>query len=191
MTYSNTLNKHLVVIYAGRFQPFHQGHADVYHELCNRFGDKHTFIVASNKTNQEDSPFTFEQKKMLACTLFRIPQDKFVYVKQPYRANELLDSFDPSQTSVIWVTGAKDHDRLTTGKMVEWSPELTELQTMNHLQYVYRSSPKQNGLSATFIRHAVQTASSMKQKRHILNQLYPHMTQQAFDVIIQALSTHK
>jgi nicotinamide mononucleotide adenylyltransferase len=48
-----------IAVYAGRFHPFHIGHAGVYKELANRFGAQNTFITTSGKVDPPNSPFRF------------------------------------------------------------------------------------------------------------------------------------
>ena len=39
----------LVVLYPGRFQPFHLGHREVFQSLQRDFGRDHVYIATSNK----------------------------------------------------------------------------------------------------------------------------------------------
>ena len=52
----------LLVIYPGRFQPFHKGHHAVYEYLTGKFGRNNVFIATSNKVEGEKSPFSFAEK---------------------------------------------------------------------------------------------------------------------------------
>lgn len=49
-----------LVIYPGRFQPFHKGHAQVFQWLKNKFGD--AYIATSDKVEAPKSPFNFKEK---------------------------------------------------------------------------------------------------------------------------------
>ena len=40
-----------VVIYPGRFHPFHKGHKSVYDTLVKRFGKNRVFIATSDKVD--------------------------------------------------------------------------------------------------------------------------------------------
>ena len=59
-----------VVIYGGKFQPFHSGHYEIYEKLVNEFGKDNVFISTSDinksKLNQkaysENHIFTFDEK---------------------------------------------------------------------------------------------------------------------------------
>ena len=64
----------LVVLYPGRFQPFHLGHKDVFASLQNKFGRDNVFIATSNKTELPKSPFNFSNKTINKFSIrFRFP----------------------------------------------------------------------------------------------------------------------
>ena len=94
-----------VVIYPGRFQPFHRGHASVYQWLANKFD--HVFIATSNKVDPPRSPFNFEEKKRMML-LAGVPASAIVQVKNPYAAEEIISKFDPETTVVIFAVSEKD-----------------------------------------------------------------------------------
>ena len=54
-----------VVVYSGRFQPFHKGHYATYMNLVNHFGSSNVYIGTSNKTDNIKSPFNFNEKKTI------------------------------------------------------------------------------------------------------------------------------
>lgn len=101
-----------VVVYAGRFQPFHLGHKQVFDWLANKFGAKNVYILTSNKTEPGRSPWDFEDKKTM-ITATGIPADRVVQVANPYKADEvmrLLNLNDQSMRGVqlIYAVGQKD-----------------------------------------------------------------------------------
>ena len=51
-------------IYAGRFQPPHKGHLDIYKQLKQVTGTD-TFIATSDKVELPDSPLNFQEKKQI------------------------------------------------------------------------------------------------------------------------------
>jgi cytidyltransferase-like protein len=94
-----------VVIYPGRFQPFHKGHAAVYKWLAGKFDN--VFISTSNKVEPPRSPFNFEEKKLM-MTHAGVPADAIVQVKNPYIADEITSRFDPENTVAIFAVSEKD-----------------------------------------------------------------------------------
>jgi hypothetical protein len=103
-----------VVVYPGRFQPFHAGHYSVYKNLVDKYGADNVFIGTSNKTDNEKSPFNFDEKQAIMSSMFGIPKDKIVQVKNPYAPEEILTKF-PQDTPFITAFSEKDADRLGRG----------------------------------------------------------------------------
>jgi cytidyltransferase-like protein len=96
-----------LVIYPGRFQPFHKGHAQVYQWLKNKFGD--AIIATSDKVEAPKSPFNFNEKKQM-MRLAGIPAGKIKQVLNPYMAKEILKDYDPQTTVLIFAVSQKDMD---------------------------------------------------------------------------------
>jgi len=82
--------KKTIVVYSGRFQPFHKGHYAAYQRLVSKFGADSVYIATSDKTDSGKSPFNFNDKKKIATTMFGVPSSKFVQVKNPYAPVEIL-----------------------------------------------------------------------------------------------------
>ena len=96
-----------LVIYPGRFHPFHKGHKSVYDALVKRFGKNRVFIATSNKVDPPKSPFTFEEKRaMMALT--GVDPSRVVQVKNPYQAVEITDNYDPQNTIALFAVSDKD-----------------------------------------------------------------------------------
>jgi len=49
----------VVVVYSGRFQPFHKGHYATYDNLVRKFGKDSVYIGTSNVTDSKKSPNWF------------------------------------------------------------------------------------------------------------------------------------
>ena len=96
-----------VVIYPGRFHPFHKGHASVYNKLKQEFPTADVFISTSGKTNDTNSPFEFEEKRMMIQSAGIDPS--FVEMtKNPYLAKEIIDNYDLEKTKLIFAVSEKD-----------------------------------------------------------------------------------
>ena len=97
-----------VVIYPGRFHPFHRGHKASYNELVKQFGADSVYVVSSDLTAPLTSPFAFADKRQMMSKL-GIPSDKIVQVKNPYQAHEVTRSVpDPENTVLIFAVSEKD-----------------------------------------------------------------------------------
>jgi len=101
----------LLVIYPGRFQPFHKGHHAVYEYLTGKFGRNNVFIATSNKTDNGKSPFTFAEKAYF-MQLTGVPADRIVQATNPYQIENILQTsniqVDPQSTVVIFAVSEKD-----------------------------------------------------------------------------------
>ena len=98
--------KTIIAIYPGRFQPFGQHHAKSFKWLQQKFGAKNTYIATSDKVELPKSPFSFLEKKQIIEEYGL--GDHVVQTKNPYKAEEILGSLDPSTTAVVFMVGAKD-----------------------------------------------------------------------------------
>jgi glycerol-3-phosphate cytidylyltransferase-like family protein len=100
-------NTNLVVIYPGRFHPFHIGHGKVFKYLKQNFKGAQVFIASSGKTDTHKSPFTFDEKKKMMM-LAGVDPNAVVQAKVPYVASEITDRFDPDTTVVVYAVSEKD-----------------------------------------------------------------------------------
>jgi hypothetical protein len=97
-----------VVIYPGRFHPFHRGHKASYDYLTKRYGDRNVFVVSSDKQELETSPFSFADK-MSMMTKLGISPGQIAQVVNPYQAKEIRDEIDdPENTILIFAVSEKD-----------------------------------------------------------------------------------
>jgi phosphopantetheine adenylyltransferase len=102
----------LLVVYPGRFQPFHKGHHRVYQYLTGKFGSSNVVIATSNKTDNLKSPFSFAEKSYF-MQLTGVPVNAIIECSQPYRIESILETGrvqvgDPANTVVIFAVSEKD-----------------------------------------------------------------------------------
>ena len=103
-----------IAIFSGRFQPFHAGHYSIYEGLVNKFGKDNVYIASSNAQDAVKSPFPFKDKKQIMTTMFGIPKNRVVQVKNTYAPTEILDKFPPD-TKYVTAVSQKDAERLAKG----------------------------------------------------------------------------
>ena len=53
----------VVVVYSGRFQPFHKGHYATYDNLVRKFGKDSVYIGTSNVTDSKNLHLILRKKK--------------------------------------------------------------------------------------------------------------------------------
>ena len=140
-----------VVVYGGRFQPFHKGHKKVYDSLVAKFGSKNVYIATSDIQDSDKSPLSFNEKKEIATKLFSIPSSKFIKVKQPYQPVEILRGFDDTTTALIVAVGEKDDSRLGGNYFKPYTND-KNLKGYAVNAYVYTQLPS-NSFGATDVRN--------------------------------------
>ena len=97
----------LLVVYPGRFQPFHKGHKAVYDYLVSKYGRDRVFITSSNKVAPPRSPFTFSDK-IKFMNLTGVPSDRVIETNEPYKAVELVSRYKAAATKLIFAVSEKD-----------------------------------------------------------------------------------
>ena len=113
-----------LVIYPGRFHPFHLGHMASYDWLTSQFGENSVYIASSNVQDADTSPFSFADKvKMM--TKLGVPAGHVVNVKNPYQATEItsmLSDEEKANTALIFAVSAKDAERFNFAPKKDGSP---------------------------------------------------------------------
>lgn len=94
-----------VVIMPGGFHPFHAGHAALYQSAKKAFPGADVYVAATNDTSER--PFPFAVKEKLA-QLAGVPKGRFMQVKSPFGAEEILAPYDPDNTQLIFVKSEKN-----------------------------------------------------------------------------------
>ena len=175
-------NKNIIVIFPGRFQPFHLGHYHSYKALVKKFGKENVYIATSNVTNNEKSPFNFNEKTKIISSMFSIPKNRIVQVKNPYAPKEILDKFDKENTAVVIGLGEKDANRLS-GKYYK---KYTDNNLNNYVDngYIYIVPQLKLKIAGTTISGTVVRDKFSKQ---LFNTIYPKFNKTIFNLISSKL----
>ena len=94
-----------VVIMPGGFHPFHAGHAALYQSARQAFPGADVYVAATNDTSER--PFPFAVKEKLA-QLAGVPVGRFMQVKSPFGAEEILAPYNADDTQLIFVKSEKN-----------------------------------------------------------------------------------
>jgi len=89
----------------GGFHPFHAGHAALYQSAKAAFPGADVYVAATNDTSTRPFPFALKEK---LAQLAGIPAGKFVQVKSPFGAEEIVSRYDPETTQLIFVKSEKN-----------------------------------------------------------------------------------
>jgi len=173
-----------VVVYSGRFQPFHKGHYLSYLKLCQKFGKNNVYIGTSNDTSGPKSPFNFNEKVKIMNTMFGIPTDKIVQVRNPYAPKEILSKFDGKTTQYIAAVGEKDANRLAGKYFKPYNGKAGY--GYEEIGYVYPVPAESNPISGTDVRNWLGKNGKDKEKGFL--KAYPKFDKEIFKMITGKLN---
>jgi len=177
--------KKTIVVYVGRFQPFHKGHYATYDHLVKKFGKDNVYIGTSNKVEKLKSPFNFKEKKEIMTTMFGVPSNRIVDVKNPYAPTEVLKKFNDKTTAFISVVGEKDSNRLGGKYFQKWDDNPTE--GYKDRGYVYISPMPSNSVSGTEVRLGLGTGTEEQKKNFFVDRAYSKFNKKIFSLISNKL----
>jgi len=184
---AESINK-VIVVYSGRFQPFHKGHFATYQNLIKKFGSDSVYIGTSNVTDSNKSPFNFNEKKAIMTKMFGIPSSKIINVKNPYAPNEILNKYNEDTTGLIVVVGEKDENRLGGKYFTPYKGKVTE--PYLDRGYVYAAPSESNPISGTDVRYWLSAGSEAERKKNF-TKAYPKFDDQIFKMITLKLKKLK
>jgi len=141
----------VLVIFGGRFQPFHQGHAWVYNYLVGKFGRQNVYIGTTGKVEPLKTPFTLSER-VYFMNLQGVPSDRIVQIPQNYSTEAIQQAFNisneaQSQYKVLFAVSEKDmaeDPRFqrwtkkdgTPSKLQKMPDDLSQVQTMDKHGYI-------------------------------------------------------
>jgi hypothetical protein len=175
-----------VVVYSGRFQPFHKGHYATYEHLVKKFGKDNVYIGTSDKTDNQKSPFNFKEKKTIMTKMFGLSPNKIVLVKNPYAPMEILKNYDETTTAFITVVGEKDEQRLGGKYFTPYKGDLDS--GYKDKGYVYASPAQPNAISGTDVRNWLGKGD-IEDRKELFNKAYPKFDKNIFNLITKKLDT--
>ena len=174
-----------IIIYGGRFQPFHKGHYAAYQNLVAEFGKANVYIGTSNDTSSDKSPFSFKEKKEIATKMFGIPASRFVKVNNPYRPVEILSKYDGKITQYIAAVGEKDASRLKSGYFKPYRGKAGY--GYDEVGYYYPVPAEANPISGTDVRKKLGSSNKEVAKKFFLK-AYPSFDKDIFKMITTKLN---
>jgi len=195
-----------LVIYPGRFHPFHLGHKASYDWLTQQFGENNVYVASSGKQEAETSPFEYADKVKMATKL-GVPAGRIKQVKNPYQATEItaaLSDEEKANTVLVFAVSAKDAERFNFAPKKDGSPGYLQplpedekgIEPMTQHGYVV-VTPTVNfrvqgadANSASQIRK-LYTAGNDNDRDQIIVDLYGAADSELRDIFDQALGVNK
>jgi hypothetical protein len=178
-----------VVVFGGRFQPFHAGHYKTYKHLCSVFGAKNVYIASSNVQDSNKSPLSFNEKRDIAVKVFGVSPSKFIQVKNAYQPVEILRDFDTTNTALIVALGEKDSMRLG-GQYFKPYTNDKDMEGYMTRGYVYSKTPS-NSFGATDVRNMFRSNLSADQKEKQFQKFFGKYNKDVFQMLDKGLNEEK
>jgi len=168
-----------LVIMPGGFHPFHAGHAALYQSAVQAFPGADVYVAATNDTSTRPFPFAIKEK---LAKLAGVAPNHFIQVKSPFRAEEIVNRFDPNDTQLIFVRSEKDANKPPQGGGTKKDGSLSYLQPLGndaqpltkhaYMAYLPTVEFGPGMTSATEIRAAWPNLNE-KRKTALVMSLYP------------------
>lgn len=170
-----------VVIMPGGFHPFHAGHYALYKQAQEAFPGADVYVAATNDTSTRPFPFALKEK---LAKLAGVNPGKFIQVKSPFRAMEIVGEMDPATTQLIFVRSTKDADKPPQAggvkkdgqpaylQLLKGQSELAPMAQHAYMAYLPTVEFGPGMTSATEIRTAWPTLNE-KRKTALVMSLYP------------------
>jgi len=181
--------KEKVVVFGGRFQPFHAGHYKTYKHLCSVFGAKNVYIATSNVQDSNKSPLSFNEKRDIAVKVFGVSPSKFIQVKSPYQPVEILRDFNDATTALIIALGEKDAMRLG-GQYFKPYKNDKDMEGYMTKGYVYSKTPS-NSFGATDVRNMFRSNLSPDEKEKQFQKFFGKYNKDVFQMLDKGLNEEK
>lgn len=185
-----------VVIYGGKFQPFHLGHFEIYERLVNEFGKDNVFISTADlnksrlkqKAYAENHILTFDEKCLILEKLFDIPKKQVICAKRtPFLPSWREIPVEGSDYAFITVCGMKDEHRFdflgAQGMTIEEYKPGIELQSCLDHKYFYRIENEKIHLSATEVRKKFRELTNIDDKKKYFKEAFGKFDEELFTLI--------
>lgn len=152
---NDLVDKQIIVLYSGTFNPMALHHKEEYDRLCRKFGSENVYIVTDDMQDAIRKPLTFAEKNAI---MKRHNVKNVIKTTNPYNPLELLEDFDPTHTVVIYAVG-KDN----IGKLNQFK-RLTKYNKASNLPYKDIQNPY---LYYTITNHVVYNIPSFGQMNQV------------------------
>ena len=132
---NDLVDKDVLVIYPGKFQPMAIYHKEEYDRICRKFDKDNVIIVTDDVTDPIEKPLTFDEKSSI---MRRHNVKHIMQSNTPFHATNVIEQFDGDNTVVIYAVDKDDVSKLKDYKrLMRWNgtSQLTYKDIQN--PYVY------------------------------------------------------
>jgi hypothetical protein len=134
-TENELIDKEVIVLFPGKFQPMGQHQRSEYLRLCDKFGKDNVIVVTDDNIDLQKHPFSFEEKIKI---MKRHGVENIKKSKNPFIPKDVISKFDESNTVLIIAVSKKNLLELKRIKRLtkyNGSPNLTIKDVQN--PYIY------------------------------------------------------
>ena len=113
------VDKDIVVLYPGKFQPMAIYHREEYERICRKFDKDNVIIVTDDITDAIEKPLTFDEKSSI---MRRHNVKHIMQSNTPFHATNVIEKFDNESTIVIYAVDKDDVSKLKDYKrLMRWN----------------------------------------------------------------------
>jgi hypothetical protein len=116
---NDLVDKDVLVIYPGKFQPMAIYHKEEYDRICRKFDKDNVIIVTDDITDAIEKPLTFDEKSSI---MRRHNVKHIMQSNTPFHATNVIEKFDNESTVVIYAVDKDDVSKLKDYKrLMRWN----------------------------------------------------------------------
>lgn len=149
------VDKDVLVIYPGKFQPMAIYHKEEYDRICRKFDKDNVFIVTDDITDPIERPLTFDEKTAI---MNRHNVKRIMKSNTPFHATDVIEQFDSNSTVVIYAVDKDDVSKLKSYKrLMRWNGS-------SQLPYKDIQNPYVYYMITNHVRYDIPSFGEMNQK---------------------------
>jgi hypothetical protein len=108
-TEEELVDKEIIVLFPGNFQPMGQHQREEYQRLCRKFGKDNVIVVTDDKIDRQKHPFSFDEKVTI---MKRHGVQNIQNALNPFYPTELISKLDETNTVLIIAVSSKNISKL-------------------------------------------------------------------------------
>jgi hypothetical protein len=149
------VDKDIVVLYPGKFQPMAIYHREEYERICRKFDKDNVIIVTDDITDAIEKPLTFDEKSSI---MRRHNVKHIIQSNTPFHATNVIEQFDNDSTIVIYAVDKDDISKLKDYKrLMRWNGS-------SQLPYKDIQNPYVYYMVTNHVRYDIPSFGKMTQK---------------------------
>lgn len=152
---NDLIDKDVIVIYPGKFQPMAIYHKEEYDRICRKFDKDNVIIVTDDTTDPIEKPLTFDEKSSI---MTRHNVKHIMQSNTPFHATNVIEQFDGDGTIVIYAVDKDDVSKLKDYKrLMRWNGT-------SKLSYKDIQNPYVYYMIVNHVRYDIPSFGEMKSK---------------------------